>query len=57
MTMKTTDMETIYDLGQKMIDALIKEKVTAGSADLPLLLYSITSFIILSLFAIIFDIG
>ncbi|KAJ1920643.1 RuvB-like protein 2 [Mycoemilia scoparia] len=30
MTLKTTDMETIYDLGQKMIDALVKEKVSAG---------------------------
>eukprot|EP01096_Ripella_sp_DP13-Kostka_P003890 TRINITY_DN15892_c0_g1_i1.p1 TRINITY_DN15892_c0_g1~~TRINITY_DN15892_c0_g1_i1.p1 ORF type:complete len:471 (-),score=224.29 TRINITY_DN15892_c0_g1_i1:26-1417(-) len=30
MTIKTTDMETVYDLGQKMIDALIKEKVEAG---------------------------
>ncbi len=30
MTLKTTDMETIYDLGQKMIDALAKEKVVAG---------------------------
>jgi len=30
LTMKTTDMETIYDLGQKMIDSLTKEKVTAG---------------------------
>jgi len=30
ITMKTTDMETIYELGQKMIDALAKEKVTAG---------------------------
>jgi RuvB-like protein 2 len=30
LTMKTTDMETIYDLGAKMIDALSKEKVTAG---------------------------
>jgi RuvB-like protein 2 len=30
MTLKTTDMETIYDLGTKMIDALNKEKVTAG---------------------------
>lgn len=30
MTMKTTDMESSYDLGQKMIDALIKEKVIAG---------------------------
>ena len=28
--MKTTDMETIYDLGNKMIDALSKEKVIAG---------------------------
>jgi RuvB-like protein 2 len=23
-------METIYDLGQKMIESLLKEKVTAG---------------------------
>ncbi|TPX33379.1 hypothetical protein SmJEL517_g03762 [Synchytrium microbalum] len=30
ITMKTTDMETIYDLGQKMIESLNKEKVTAG---------------------------
>ena len=30
LTMKTTDMETIYDLGQKMIDGLVKEKVTNG---------------------------
>lgn len=30
ITMKTTDMETMYELGQKMIDALAKEKVTAG---------------------------
>eukprot|EP00164_Ancoracysta_twista_P001035 GFYU01001350.1.p1 GENE.GFYU01001350.1~~GFYU01001350.1.p1 ORF type:complete len:465 (-),score=156.95 GFYU01001350.1:110-1504(-) len=30
MTLKTTEMETIYDLGQKMIDALQKEKVQAG---------------------------
>lgn len=30
MTIKTTDMETIYDLGSKMIDALSKEKVVAG---------------------------
>lgn len=28
--MKTTEMETIYDLGSKMIDALQKERVTAG---------------------------
>jgi len=27
LTLKTTDMETIYDLGQKMIDSLQKEKV------------------------------
>jgi len=25
LTMKTTDMETIYDLGQKMIDSLTKK--------------------------------
>ena len=30
LTLKTTDMETIYDLGQKMIDALAKEKVQSG---------------------------
>lgn len=30
LTLKTTEMETIYDLGQKMIEALTKEKVTAG---------------------------
>lgn len=30
ITMKTTDMETIYDLGEKMIDALLKQKVQAG---------------------------
>ena len=28
--MKTTEMETVYDLGQKMIDALTKEKCQAG---------------------------
>lgn len=28
--MKTTEMETVYDLGTKMIDALQKAKVTAG---------------------------
>jgi RuvB-like protein 2 len=28
--MKTTEMETIYDLGVKMVDALQKEKVQAG---------------------------
>ncbi|KAI8805927.1 ruvB-like 2-like protein [Cladochytrium replicatum] len=30
LTLKTTDMETIYDLGQKMIESLNKEKVSAG---------------------------
>ncbi|KAL6778886.1 RVB2 [Auxenochlorella protothecoides x Auxenochlorella symbiontica] len=30
LTMKTTEMETIYDLGAKMIEAIQKEKVTAG---------------------------
>ncbi|KAJ1926226.1 RuvB-like protein 2 [Tieghemiomyces parasiticus] len=30
LTLKTTDMETVYDLGQKMIEALTKEKVLAG---------------------------
>jgi len=30
VTMKTTDMETVYELGQKMIDALAREKVIAG---------------------------
>ncbi|KAL1931296.1 hypothetical protein VTP01DRAFT_10433 [Rhizomucor pusillus] len=30
LTLKTTDMETIYDLGNKMVDALSKEKVMAG---------------------------
>lgn len=30
LTMKTTEMETIYDLGAKMIEALTKEKVQAG---------------------------
>ncbi len=28
--MKTTEMETIYDLGTKMIEALQKEKAQAG---------------------------
>jgi len=27
LTLKTTEMETVYDLGAKMIDALTKEKV------------------------------
>ncbi|PWN96572.1 RuvB-like helicase 2 [Tilletiopsis washingtonensis] len=30
LTLKTTDMETIYDLGTKMIDSLNREKVSAG---------------------------
>lgn len=30
LTIKTTDMETIYDLGNKMIDSLNREKVIAG---------------------------
>lgn len=30
LTVKTTEMETIYDLGQKMIESLTKEKVNAG---------------------------
>ncbi|EPX72265.1 AAA family ATPase Rvb2 [Schizosaccharomyces octosporus yFS286] len=30
LTIRTTDMETVYDLGTKMIDALTKEKVLAG---------------------------
>ena len=28
--MKSTDMETVYDLGQKMIDSLTREKILAG---------------------------
>ncbi|GAA96494.1 uncharacterized protein L969DRAFT_75658 [Mixia osmundae IAM 14324] len=30
LTIKTTDMETVYDLGNKMIDGLTREKVIAG---------------------------
>ncbi|KAF2424208.1 TIP49-domain-containing protein [Tothia fuscella] len=30
LTIKTTDMETIYDMGAKMIDSMTKEKVMAG---------------------------
>ncbi|KAF1757327.1 hypothetical protein GCK72_013782 [Caenorhabditis remanei] len=30
LTMRTTDMETIYDLGSKMVDACLKEKVVPG---------------------------
>ena len=30
IVLKTTEMETVYDLGQKMIDSLTKEKCQAG---------------------------
>jgi RuvB-like protein 2 len=30
LTLKTTEMETVYDLGAKMIESMTKEKVTAG---------------------------
>jgi RuvB-like protein 2 len=30
MTLKTTEMETVYDLGAKMIEAITKDKITAG---------------------------
>merc|ERR1719223_1602504 len=30
LTLCTTEMETVYDLGTKMIEALVSEKVTAG---------------------------
>ena len=30
LTLCTTEMETVYDLGTKMMDMLTKEKVTAG---------------------------
>lgn len=30
LTLKSTDMETTYDLGQKMIESLSKEKVQSG---------------------------
>ncbi|CAL2040165.1 CBN-RUVB-2 protein [Caenorhabditis brenneri] len=30
LTMRTTDMETIYDLGSKMVDACIKEQIIPG---------------------------
>ena len=32
LTLKTTEMESTYDLGAKMIDALTKQKVSAGFA-------------------------
>lgn len=30
ITLKTTEMETEYDLGNKMIEAIVKEKIVAG---------------------------
>ena len=30
ITLRTTEMETVYDLGAKMIEALTKEKCSAG---------------------------
>ena len=30
LTMKTTDMETVYDLGERMIESLVKENVSGG---------------------------
>lgn len=30
LTLKTTDMETVYDMGSKMVDAMSKERVIAG---------------------------
>uniref|UniRef100_H2Z5G3 RuvB-like helicase n=1 Tax=Ciona savignyi TaxID=51511 RepID=H2Z5G3_CIOSA len=30
LTLKTTDMETVFDLGQKMIEQITKEKIQAG---------------------------
>lgn len=30
LILKTTDMETVYDLGGKMIDSILKEKVQSG---------------------------
>ena len=33
LTLKTTEMETVYDLGQKMIESLTSEKVQAGWAE------------------------
>lgn len=36
LTLKTTEMETVYDLGSKMIESLTKEKVQAGYVNLPM---------------------
>ena len=30
LTLKTTEMETVYDLGAKMIESITKDKVQAG---------------------------
>lgn len=30
MTLKTSEMETVYDLGAKMVQAVAKEKIAAG---------------------------
>jgi RuvB-like protein 2 len=30
ITLKTTEMETIYDLGAKMIESITKEKISTG---------------------------
>ena len=35
LTLKTTEMETIYDLGNKMIESVIKEKVTSSAIKWP----------------------
>jgi RuvB-like protein 2 len=39
LTLKSTEMETVYDLGQKMIESMTKEKVSAGLVLVFLLLY------------------
>lgn len=30
LTLKTTDMEAVYDIGNKMVETVIKERITAG---------------------------
>ena len=35
LTLKTTEMETIYDLGAKMIESLTKEKVLLATFYFP----------------------
>ena len=30
LTIKTTDMETVFDIGNKMVESCIKEKVSSG---------------------------